>query len=110
VQRRLVPPALVVVAVLCGLAGAAGLAHLVLLAAVPVSAVTVLDAVTERVAARAGRVEVALAIGALAFVVGAAAARAPLLGIGCVLLSALRPLSAVRPMPRPRRQPATDRL
>ena len=91
--HRFTAAALALAASLLALAGARGLASVVLLGAVVVAAVAVLEAVSERVSARTGVAEVVLAVVALACVVTGAALRAPLLGLGTAL--ALVPLPAV---------------
>jgi hypothetical protein len=93
VSRRFALSALVLAAVLCELAGANGLAHLVLLAAVVAAALVVLDVVSERIAQQAGIPELVLAVGALATIVAGATVRAPLLALGAVAFAALEPLA-----------------
>jgi hypothetical protein len=84
VLRRVLPAALAVLACLFALFGAAGLAHLTLLAAIPAAAVGVLDAVSDRVARRAGLFELALAVAGLALVVTGSAVRAPFIALGAL--------------------------
>jgi hypothetical protein len=84
VLRRALPAALAVLASLCALVGAAGLAHLILLAAVPAAAVAVLDAVSDRIVQRAGLFDLALAVAGLVLVVAGAALRAPLIALGAL--------------------------
>lgn len=76
--------ALAIFAAFLGLAGASGAAHLILLAAVLAGSVSVLDAVTERVAGRGGVAEGMTAVAGLVCVLGAAAGGTPLLALGCV--------------------------
>ena len=82
---RLTPPSLAAFAVLLAAAGAAGLAHLVLLVAIVPAFAVLLDAVTERVAGRAMALQVALAVAALVLVVAGAAIRSPLLALGSLV-------------------------
>lgn len=55
-----------------------------LLAAVPAAAVGVLDAVSDRVARRAGLFDLALSVAGLTLVVAGAAMRAPLIALGAL--------------------------
>ena len=82
---RSTPPALAAFAALLSLAGAGGVAHLVSLAAVVAASGAVLEAVTERVAIRAGTAEVVLAVAGLVAVVAAAALRTPMLGVASLV-------------------------
>jgi hypothetical protein len=82
--RRALPAALAVLACLLALFDATGLAHLTLLAAVPAAAVRVLDAVSERVARRAGLFDLALAVAGLSLVLAGAALRSPLIALGAL--------------------------
>ena len=82
--RRALPAAFAILACLFALFGAAGLAHLALLAAVPAAAVGVLDAVSERVARRAGLFDLALAVAGLTLVVAGATLHAPLIALGAL--------------------------
>jgi hypothetical protein len=84
VLRRVLPAALAVLACLFAFFDAADLAHLTLLAAVPAAAVGVLDAVSERVARRAGLFDLALAVAGLSLVLAGAALRAPLIALGAL--------------------------
>jgi hypothetical protein len=84
VLRRVLPAALAGLACLFAFFDAAGLAHLTLLAAVPAAAVGVLDAVSERVARRAGLFDLALAVAGLSLVVAGAAVRAPFIALGAL--------------------------
>jgi hypothetical protein len=109
VPRRFWAPALAVLAALSALAGADGFAHGVLLVAVVAAAVAVLDAVSERVVHRSAVVEVVLAVIGLTFIVGGAALRAPLLGLGVLLATGLGSFSQALGAPYRGREPAASR-
>jgi hypothetical protein len=92
VARRFAAPLLAVVAVLATIAGAGGLASLVLLAAIVATGVRLLDAVGRAAVERSDRTPVALSAAALVLLVAAAAARAPLVAcatLACFLLEKL---------------------
>jgi hypothetical protein len=84
VLRRVLPVALAVLACVFAFFDAAGLAHVTLLAAIPAAAVGVLDAVSERVARRAGLFDLALAVVGLSLVLAGAALRAPFIALGAL--------------------------
>jgi hypothetical protein len=84
VLRRVLPVVLAVLACVFAFFDAAGLAHLTLLAAIPAAAVGVLDAVSERVARRAGLFDLALAVVGLGLVLAGAALRSPFIALGAL--------------------------
>lgn len=92
-MRRVLPALLAGLASLLELVGAAGVAHLIVLLAVPAAAVAVLDIVSDRVEGHAGIPEVALAVLGLGFVLAAGAFRAPLLALGVLIAVLPRPLA-----------------
>ena len=100
---RLTPPSLAAFAVLLAAAGASGLAHFVLLAAIVPAFAVLLDAVAERVAGRVLALQVALAVAALVFVVAGAAIRSPLLALASLVAVVSVPALA-------RAEPAPDAL
>jgi hypothetical protein len=93
VASRLAAPALALVVVLASVAGAGGLASLVLLTVIVAAAVRLLVAVGDAAEGRTSRVPAAAAAAGLVWVVAAGAAHLPLLVVGLLVCAGIELLA-----------------